>query len=168
MLQNTPVKILLTVCVLGALLFFITSLNASETGSVVHVYDGDTISVRLGSGIEKVRLLGIDSPEMQDKKSGVAQCFAKEAKQKTASLLLHHSVTLKKDSQSKNRDVYGRLLRYVFINEKKQSNISSILVEQGYARVYRRSPISQLKDLEKKERDAQHGHRGLWNTKNCH
>ncbi len=152
--------ILSFICVAGP-------LSALEAGPVVSLYDGDTISIQLGDIIERVRLLGIDSPELRDKKSGVAQCYAREAKEKLSSLISHRTVLLRKDPRSKNRDLYGRLLRYVFTAGKNPIDIDSYLVQQGYARVYRASPISQLGDLEKKELAAKKIQRGLWNRNKC-
>lgn len=85
---------------------------------VVDVVDGDTI---VAKGDSFVRLIGIDAPE-KDK-----PCFT-EAREKLEELILNKYVFLVRDN--KNTDVYGRLLRYVFLGSK---NINLRMAEEGYA-----------------------------------
>ncbi len=75
-----------------------------RTYLVVHVADGDTITLANG---EKVRLAGIDAPE-------VGQCGYKRARNKLARLVLDKRITL--GASDEDRDRYGRLLRYVDVN----------------------------------------------------
>src|SRR5687768_6838497 len=79
---------------------------------VVRVVDGDTIVVRLSSGEEHVRLIGIDTPET--KKPGTpVECFGPEAAARMAALLpAGTAVRLERDEEA--RDRFGRLLAYVF------------------------------------------------------
>ena len=99
--------------------------NQPENTSIVsRIVDGDTIE--LGTG-ERVRYIGIDTPETVDPRKEV-QCFGKEASAKNKELVEGKEVRLVKDVSDK--DKYGRLLRYVyvgdvFVNEK--------LVSEGYA-----------------------------------
>src|SRR5438128_5228314 len=79
---------------------------AREPGRVTRVVDGDTIIV----GDERVRLIGVDTPET--KKPGTpVQCFGKKATAFTKRLVEHRKVTLERDAEE--RDRYGRLLAYV-------------------------------------------------------
>jgi len=130
---------------------------------VIHVYDGDTIAVKTGKMIEKVRFLGIDTPEMKDKR-GVAQCYSKQAKKFLKNLILNKSVRLERDSIAKNRDVYGRLLRYVYLDS---TLLNAELLKSGYAYTYTRSPITKLNEFMGYEKSAQKLERGLWNKKTC-
>lgn len=83
-----------------------------DTGTVVHVVDGDTVDVRIGGRVERVRLLGIDTPESVAPDRPV-ECYGPEASQLTASLVPEGTaVRLERDEEA--RDAYGRLLAYVF------------------------------------------------------
>ena len=91
--------------------------NSNERGFVTKVIDGDTIIVEG----KKVRLLGIDADE-----KGYA-CY-EEAKKRLEELVLNKAVRLEKDRIDK--DQYGRLLRYVWLNN---TNINLLLVKEGLA-----------------------------------
>ncbi|HEY3485612.1 MAG TPA: thermonuclease family protein, partial [Ilumatobacteraceae bacterium] len=99
--------------------------------TVVHVIDGDTIDVRIGGREERVRLIGIDTPETV-KPDAPVECYGAEASAFTKELLPNGTaVTLERDVVG--RDDYGRLLAYVrraadglFVNET--------IVREGYAR----------------------------------
>lgn len=88
----------------------------SETAKVTSVIDGDTIIVVIDGRYEKVRLLGINAPEMSDTRPKV-KCFARNAKKKTEETLIGLTVTLVADKSQANRDRYGRLLRYLYRNK---------------------------------------------------
>jgi micrococcal nuclease len=97
-------------------------------GTVSSVVDGDTLGVRLAAGrSERVRLIGIDTPE-------VGQCLADRAT-KTARLLAQgRPVTLIGDGTQATRDRYGRLLAYVWLPRGRDLGFQ--LISQGLARVY--------------------------------
>lgn len=140
--------------------------TTSEQGAlftVIHVYDGDTIAVSNTKKIEKIRFLGIDTPERKDK-NGVAQCYSKNAKKYLTKKLLDKKISLQRDELTKNRDVYGRLLRYVTFEGKL---VNENLVKEGYAYVYTRSPITKLNEFLAYEKTAREQKRGLWNPKTC-
>jgi micrococcal nuclease len=85
---------------------------------VTRVIDGDTIVV---SGGDHVRLLGMDADERGD------PCY-KYAKGRLEELVLDKEVYLEPDT--KNKDQYGRLLRYIILDGE---NINLMLVEEGFA-----------------------------------
>lgn len=93
----------------------------NENIVVTNVIDGDTIVV---SGGERVRLLGIDTPEK-------GEFFYKEAKARMEQLVENKEATLEKEGD--NKDKYDRLLRYIFVNG---TNINLKMVEEGYAICY--------------------------------
>jgi micrococcal nuclease len=95
--------------------------QAREETVVSNVVDGDTIVI---SGGERVRLLGMDTPEK-------GEFFYKEAKQRLEQLIEKRNVTLEKEGD--NKDKYDRLLRYVFIDSV---NVNMQMVEEGYANCY--------------------------------
>ena len=109
-----------------ALLFL--SLNACSSGSaeqqasqvdVIRVIDGDTIVI---SGDERVRLIGIDTPEN-------GQCGFDEAKQALEKLLASGSATFYSGTTS-DKDKYDRLLRYI---EVEGIDIGLNLISNGFA-----------------------------------
>ena len=121
---------------------------------VSKVIDGDTILLQNG---EKVRYIGIDTPETIDPRKEV-QCFGKEASTKNKELVEGKEVRLVKDVSE--RDKYGRLLRYVYIGDVF---INEKLVAEGYAHAFTYPPdvaYSQL--FIEKERLARENKLGLW------
>lgn len=96
--------------------------SASEiTVAVVDVIDGDTIAVAMEHGIERVRYIGIDTPEVGDR-------CADEATAANRQLVGDGAVRLIRDVE--NRDLYGRLLRYVYSGD---TFVNLELVELGLA-----------------------------------
>ena len=130
--------------------------NTSGLGlvKVIRVIDGDTIEIEGG---DRVRYIGIDTPETVDPRKPV-QCFGVEASRKNKELAEGKEVRLEKDITDK--DKYGRLLRYVWIGE---SMINLELVKQGFASSYSYPPdIKYQDDFVKAEREARDAKRGLW------
>ncbi len=99
--------------------------------TVSRVVDGDT--VELGDS-EKVRLLGINTPE-------VGQPYYEDAKNRLKELVEGKTVTLESDINDK--DQYGRSLRYVYVNDVF---VNVKLVEEGYANVYIPPPNTKHED----------------------
>lgn len=134
--------------------------STGTTASVVHVLDGDTLDVTINGREERVRLLGIDTPETQHD-GQPAQCYAKQATAMLQQLTpVGTNVVLTHDPSQPRRDEYGRLLRYI---TGQDADVGLELVTQGAARLY--SNVDELiqggsymRAAEKaKERDA-----GLW------
>lgn len=94
----------------------------TEQASYSKTIDGDTIEVNTEKGKERVRLIGIDCPEIETQEG-------KEAKEYTQSLTRGQMLTLEKDVSE--RDGYGRLLRYVYLEDGTMLNEK--LIEKGYA-----------------------------------
>jgi micrococcal nuclease len=98
------------------------------TGTVSHVVDGDTLDVVLASGKrERIRVLGIDSPER-------GACYAAKASSRARALAHGKRVVLKGDATQATRDRYGRLLAYVWLPGGK--DLGYQLVAGGFAKVY--------------------------------
>ncbi len=96
---------------------------AGETAHVAAIVDGDTIRVTRNGSEAKVRLIGVDTPE-------VGQAGATEATAATSRLLSGQQVILVKDVSETDR--YGRLLRYIYLPSGVFVNLE--LVKQGWAR----------------------------------
>lgn len=138
--------------------------STRETAKVLKVIDGDTIEVNLNNKKEAVRLIGIDSPEIKDERKPV-QCFGKEASAKAKEVLTGKAIILKSDPTQGDRDEYGRLLRYVFLDG---ANFNKLMISKGYAYEYTFKNIRYKYQPEfvKAEKKAEQNKAGLW-TK-CH
>jgi micrococcal nuclease len=104
-----------------------SATSGSSSGTVTHVVDGDTLDVQIGSKTERIRVIGIDTPER-----GV--CFATAATAATKRLADGQRVILKGDPTQDTRDRYGRLLAYVWLPHGK--DLGYQLVAGGFAKVY--------------------------------
>ncbi len=124
---------------------------------VDRVIDGDTIELVDG---HKVRYLGIDTPETVDPRKTV-QCFGREASDYNHSLIDGQPVRLVADIE--NTDKYGRLLRYVFLQDGTFVNLK--LVSDGYARIYPWPPnVAHRTELATAQQHARTAGRGLWSA----
>ena len=132
--------------------------SAVETDGVLvtRVVDGDTIEIEGG---QKVRYIGIDTPEVADPRKPV-QCFGKEASNKNKDLVEGKRVRLEKDVSE--TDKYGRLLRYVYSGN---IFVNELLVREGYAFSSTYPPDVKYQDLfNKAEKEAREANRGLWGS----
>jgi len=118
------------------------------------VADGDTIIL---DGYERVRLIGVDTPEISHPRKPV-QFFAKKASEFTRKLVLNKKVRLEYDQERK--DKYGRTLAYVFLEDGTFLNAE--IIKQGYGFAYTRYPFKYLEEFRKYEREARESGRGLW------
>jgi micrococcal nuclease len=135
---------------------------------VSHVVDGDTVDVfRDGSPEEeRVRLLGVNTPETVDPRRPV-ECFGKMASAFTKETLEGKRVRLEEDPQADERDKYQRLLRNIILSDGTDFN--AMLVARGYAYAYTSFPGSRIRkaELTRLEREAREEGRGLWATSTC-
>jgi endonuclease YncB( thermonuclease family) len=137
-----------SVIVLGFFLSLTLSLSAQDfEGKVVSIADGDTISVMHNGTPEKIRLNGIDCPEM-------GQPFGNNAKQFASDMVFGKVVTIK----DLGKDKYGRTIGDVLLPDG--TNLNKELVVAGYAWWYRQ--YSNDKELEQKEQEARSSKKGLW------
>lgn len=128
---------------------------------ITEVIDGDTIRANVNGKTEKIRLLAIDTPETKDPRKPV-QCFGQQATSFMTSLVKGKFVRLEPDKGQPDRDKYGRLLRYAYL--ESGLNVNAEMVKQGYAFAYTRFPTSQLDQMRELERTARENNRGLWNS----
>jgi micrococcal nuclease len=135
--------------------------TAFGRAQVLRVVDGDTIAVRLDGRTERVRYIGIDTPESV-KPGTPVQCFAKRASAANAALVAGRSVRLVGDAEQ--RDRYGRVLAYVY-REPDGAFVNAQLVREGYARTLTIAPnVAHARELADLARAARQAHRGLWNA----
>mgnify|MGYP001595493991 CR=1 FL=1 len=124
---------------------------------VNRVVDGDTIALETG---EKVRYIGINSPESVDPRRSV-QCFGREASAYNKKLVEGKAVKLVKDISETDR--YGRLLRYVYLEDGTFINLK--LVQEGFAHAATFPPdVAQAEEFVAAERAARLAGKGLWNA----
>ena len=139
--------------------------GGTATAQVERVVDGDTIAVRLDGREERVRYIGIDTPETVKPNTPV-QCWGEAAHQLNQRLLAggDGAVTLRFDREL--RDRYGRLLAYVYRGGAQQPVAQSLngrLLRAGAARTLTISPnTSHAAELARLQADARAAGRGLW------
>lgn len=134
------------------------SIIPSET-RVVRVVDGDTIVVQIKGVQEKVRFIGVDTPETVDPRGSV-QCFGEEASAFTKSILENQVVRLESDSSQGDRDKFGRLLRYVYHGD---TLINKKIIIAGYGHEYTyHVPYMYQEEFREAEILARKSQRGLW------
>lgn len=130
-----------------------------DTARVVRVVDGDTILVALPSGEERVRYIGIDTPESVKPGSPV-ECFAKRASAFNERLVAGERVRLVRDVEQ--RDRYGRLLAYVY-RVRDGLFVNAELVRRGYATAVTFPPnVAHERDFRRLAERARLSGRGLW------
>ena len=135
-------------------LLIATSLGSNYSNKVARVIDGDTIVLENG---EKVRYIGMDTPETKHPSKPV-EYYGKEATEANRKLVENKTVRLEFDAQE--RDKYGRLLAYVFVDT---IFVNGWLVKEGYAKVSTYPPNVKYQDLLLiLERKAREEGRGLW------
>ena len=138
------------------------ALPAELDGTVGRIVDGDTIYVRLANGVEKVRYIGVDTPEVHHPTRG-EEPGGREATEVNRRLLGHETVRLETDVQL--RDRYGRLLAYVWVTgpDGGPMMINAELVRLGYAAVMTVPPnVRHAALFRKLAAEARQHQRGLW------
>jgi micrococcal nuclease len=130
---------------------------APGTTTIERVVDGDTIVVRGG---ERVRLIGMDTPETVDPRRPV-QCFGEAASRRAKQLLpVGTSVRLVYDVDRYDR--YGRTLAYVY-RASDGLFVNASLVQDGYAVVYTVPPnVAHAAEFVALQQEARRAGRGLW------
>lgn len=136
------------------------------SATVTHVVDGDTVEVKLARGREeKVRLIGVDTPESTKE----IEPYGKEASAYTKSRLEGRKVWLELDAEE--RDRYGRLLAYIWLEqpvrdteaEARDKMFNAELLKEGYAQVMTVPPNVKYADFfVELQREAREAGKGLW------
>jgi micrococcal nuclease len=132
------------------------------TGTVVRLVDGDTVYVRLASGVEKVRYIGIDTPEVHHPTRG-EEPGGRAATEINRQLVGDKPVRLEADVQL--RDRYGRRLAYVWVKRADGTEVmvNAEMVRLGYAQVMTVPPNVRHAELFRKlQVEAREHRRGLW------
>jgi micrococcal nuclease len=122
--------------------------------TVVRVVDGDTLQL---DGDERVRLIGVDTPESVDPRRPV-EYYGKEASAFLRRMAEGKRVRLSFDQERKDR--YGRTLAYVHLADG--SLLNAEIIRQGYGHAYTRFPFRYSDEFRAYEREAREQRRGLW------
>ncbi len=156
------------------ILQFLSAASYSQDNlyRVKRVVDGDTLLLTNG---ERVRLIGVDTPEVHESKKlyrdaqrtgrdiKTIKALGKRASAFTKSLVDMKEVRLEFDQANAHighRDKYGRILAYVYL--KDGIFVNAEIVRQGYRFAYTRFPFKYMEEFRRYEREAREDKRGLW------
>ena len=139
--MNNTNKILLIILILLP--------NKTFGEKVLRIIDGDTFEIGKG---EKVRMIGINTPEESD-------IYGFEATNYLSDLILGKEINLIPDQESKDRDRYGRLLRYTFIDS---IDINKKMIEDGFAFAYLKYKFTKKDEYRNAQLSAQNSGFGIW------
>lgn len=127
-----------------------------EVVRVVGVVDGDTLRVSVGGVTERLRIIGIDAPELSD-----GECYAQASASRMQSLVQSRDVRIVADPTQDDRDRYDRILRHVFTLDGV--NVAQRLVAEGLAREYTYDrPYAGRDDYLEAQEIARAGDLGIW------
>ncbi len=136
------------------MLFLPAVASAQGLYTCIYVVDGDTIAVDINGDAERVRLIGINTPERGES----PQFFAEEAYDFTRRMAEGKKVRLEYDHEK--RDEYGRLLAYVYLEDGTFLNAE--IVKQGYGPAFTKYPFKFMDDFRKYQQEAKRGRMGMW------
>jgi len=129
-----------------------TDLEGPLSARVLSVHNGDTITVQLEDRKEKVRLIGIDAPELDQDPWGIQARDALRGLVDGKTVRLETDITL--------RDQYRRLLAYVYVGEML---VNLELVRQGQAVLYTLPPnVAHIEEYRQAQQEAREAERGVW------
>lgn len=140
-----------------------THMSPAPAGTyhVVKFDDGDTIVVDMNGVEEKIRFIGVDTPETHDPRKAV-QCYGRAASAYTQQRIGNQPVRLETDPLSTNRDRYNRLLRYVYLPDGTLLNLD--IIQQGYGFTYLSFPFTKSDDFHAAQTTAREQNKGLWES----
>lgn len=142
------------------------STTTPDTYFVEKVVDGDTIDIYKDNETVRLRLVGMDTPEVVDPRK-VVQCFGKEASAEGHKLLEGQWVRLEYDPVAGTYDKYGRMLAYVFRTDGLFYN--EFMIANGYAHEYTYSGqhYTYQKEFKAAQAEAKSGLLGFWSPSTC-
>lgn len=160
-------NLLVVVSLIAALLLQDAHAQSGTTpAAVARVVDGDTVDVQYQDGsIDRLRLIGIDTPEVVDPRKPV-QCFGREASAHAHELLDGQTVSIEMDPTQGDRDMYGRLLAYIWLPDGR--NFGEVMIADGYAHEYTYNLPYAYRDTFKVAEDGAIANQvGLWSLATC-
>jgi micrococcal nuclease len=161
-LNSLILSILVFISQINAYTFQNENLSFVEENKVIKVVDGDTIDLFTKDGVKRVRLIGINTPETLDPRKDV-ECFGPESSNKLKEILEGQVVKIEADDTQDDQDKFGRLLRYVYLNNE---NINQKMISEGFAFEYTyKKKYKFQKEFKESYLNAKKNNLGLW--KNC-
>ena len=136
------------------IVLLLLSASHAEIYKVKRVIDGDTLLLING---ERVRLIGVDTPETKHPQKPV-EYFGREAYLFTRQMVDGKEARLEFERQ--RRDRYGRLLAYVYLLDGTFLNAE--IIKQGFGFAYTRFPFKHMEEFRRHEREARENRRGMW------
>ena len=154
------IAVVVTACRPGSAPVNTPPMSLEVNATMARIVDGDTIDVTIDGHRERVRLIGIDTPETKKANTPV-QCFGPEATKFTTSLLpVGTALHLERDIVG--RDDYGRLLAYVYV-AGDGTFVNLRIIREGFARPLTIPPnVAHAGEFADAAGDAQAGNIGLW------
>lgn len=135
---------------------------AAVSATVLRAVDGDTLDVRDDTrGRLRVRLLGIDSPELH-KPGWSVGCWGPEAARFAADTLTGQRIALVTDPGQDSHDRYGRTLAYVELADGRDFAVTAVAAGMARPYVYGGKPVSRYPEIMAAEEQARAAGRGLW------
>ena len=132
--------------------------------TIERAVDGDTLVATVGGRRERIRLLGIDTPESVKPGAPVQRCGPEASARAKAWVRKHRQVKLVKDPAAPDEDRYGRLLRYAEPTDGSR-DLSTVQVAAGLARVESYGQdLDRLPDLRHAQARARRADRGVWGS----
>ena len=134
--------------------------SAGPNATVVRIVDGDTIVARIDGTDERIRMIGIDTPESVKQDSPV-ECFGPEASQHLKELI-PPGTAVRLELDVEPRDKFDRLLAYVFRGDDNLF-VNRAMVADGYAESFVYKPnVAFTSTLQEASRAAKASGAGLW------
>ena len=128
---------------------------------VVRVVDGDTILIKYNGEDTKLRIIGINTPETVDSRKPI-ECFGPEASSYLSALLTGKSVSIETDYTQDDTDKYGRLLRYVYLDNE---DVGYKIISGGYGYEYTYNiPYQKQSQYKNAQAEAMENGVGLWTS----
>lgn len=138
-----------------------TSTYGLEKYKVIRVVDGDTLVIEYNGKDEKVRLIGVDTPESVHPDETRNTVFGKEVSNYSKNKLEGNEIQIEFDVQE--RDKYGRLLCYVYIDGQMYNKL---LLKEGLAKVATYPPnIKYVDEFVEIQKQARQDGKGMWQDK---
>lgn len=132
---------------------------------VLNTIDGDTIDISYNGKSERVRMIGLDTPETKGPRKPV-QCFGREASQRMRDLVGGKNVRIEQDPSQGERDKYGRLLLYIYLEDG--TNVAYRMIADGFGHEYTyKIPYKYQSQFKAAQKDAENNKRGLWADSTC-
>ncbi|MBR3204430.1 thermonuclease family protein [Candidatus Saccharibacteria bacterium] len=126
---------------------------------VSEVIDGDTVDILINGVETRIRLIGVDTPETKHPDKA-AECFGEEATEYLRKMLTNKTVKIEADESQDDKDTYGRLLRYIWVDGE---NLNYLIIRNGFGFEYTFEEAYKYQEKFKQaEFEARTAKMGLW------